>query len=73
MNEPRAVVRAAPKVQKPQKKPAYSYSYDHATGLYTMNVATLVQWLMDVEARAAVEKRLEDLEQAAWTQGSDVY
>jgi hypothetical protein len=54
--EKRPEGKKPPKVKKP---PAYRYSYDPKTGLYSMDGASLTQWLMDVEGRAKLEKGLE--------------
>jgi hypothetical protein len=46
-------------VKPSKKKPGYSYSYNPATELYSMDGKSLTLWLMDIEGRAKLEKALE--------------
>lgn len=47
-------------MDKPKRaaKPHYSYSYDPATGRYSMDAPSLMMWLMDVEGRGRLERAL---------------
>ncbi len=40
------------------KRPAFSYSYDPRTEMFSMTAASLTTWLMDVEGRAKLERAL---------------
>lgn len=57
-NEPKAAESKAPRPPRAAPRTAPSYTYNHATGLYSMDARALTEWLMDVQGRARMEKRL---------------
>jgi hypothetical protein len=61
-NQPKVIEPERKKAPKPKKPPKYSYSYDHKTGRYSMDGASLLLWLMDVEGRARLEKKVIELQ-----------